>query len=95
MFNREMRLYDYYTYNTGDAYGQPVLNQEPAGQVKMAIFTTSQSIQDNINYKNATYLGLSSSLLDDNCVIQYGDTKLKVLYVGGKGRFKQIYLAEL
>lgn len=61
----------------------------------MAIYITSQNIQDNINYKGATYLGLTHSLLDDKTVIQYGDKKLKVLYVNPEGRLKQVFMAEL
>ena len=95
MINIEFRDYDYFTFGTKDAYGQPQLSTNPTGAVKMAIYITSQTIQDNINYKGATYLGLTYSLLDDTCVIQYGDTKLKVLYVNPQGRLNQVYLAKL
>ena len=96
MLNRDMRLYNYFTYSeTQDAYGQKVVNQEPQGKVKIAINITNQSIQDNINYKNASYVGLTQATLNDHCVIEYGDVKLKVLYVNPKGRMKQVFLAEI
>ena len=95
MINADMRIYDYYTYGNKDAYGQPQLSTEVKGSVKMAINISSQSIQDNINYKDANYIGLTHALLDDTFVIQYGDKKLKVLYVNPKGRLKQVFLAEI
>ena len=95
MINADMRAYDYYTYGDKDAYGQAQLSKDVKGSVKMAINITSQSIQDNINYKGANYLGLTHALLDDSCVIQYGDKKLKVLYVNPKGTLKQVFLVEL
>ena len=61
----------------------------------MAIYTTSQTINGNINYKDATYLGLAYELLDDTTVIDYEGKKLKVLYATPQGRLKQIFLAEL
>ena len=92
-----MVIYKYYKYSDKlNSYGQYTLSQTPAGEVKMAIFTTSQSIQDNINYQNANYLGLThSSLLDDKTVIDYKGKKLKVLYVNPEGRMKQVFLQEI
>lgn len=94
MLNNDYKNYVYYQYTGKDAYGQPQLSSEPAGVVKMAVYITSQSIQDNINYKGANYLGLTYALLDDTCVLQYGEKKLKVLYVNPQGRLKQVFLAE-
>lgn len=93
MINADMRLYDYYTYGKDDGYGQPQLSEEVKGQIKMAINITSQSAQDNINYKDASYIGLTHSPIDDTYVIQYGKEKLKVLYVNPKGRLKQVFMA--
>ena len=95
MINADMRSYSYFTFGELDSYGQPQLSQKAQGTVKMAINITSQSVQDNINYKNCAYIGLTHSLLDDSYVIQYGDKKLKVLYVNPKGRLKQVFLAEI
>lgn len=95
MINTNMRAYYYYTFGANNAYGQPQLSAEPQGVVAMSITLTSQSIQDNINYKEATYMGLTHSHLDDTYVIQYGDTKLKVLYVNKAGRLNQVFMAEI
>lgn len=97
MISVDMATYNYYKYDEKlNEYGQLTLSSEPVGEVKIAINTTSQSIQDNINYKDASYLGLThSNLLDDKCVIEYGDLKLKVLYVNPYGRLKQVFLKEI
>lgn len=95
MINTDMRLYDYFTFGELDAYGQPQLSEEVKGSVKMAINTLSQSISDNVRYKDANYIGLTLSLLDDSMVIQYGAERLKVLYVVPKGRFKQVFMKNL
>ena len=94
MINANMRLYDYYTYSGNDGYGMPQLSSVPIGQIKMAINITSQSIQDNINYQSANYLGLTYASIDDTYVIQYGDEKLKVLYVNNMGRLKQVFMVK-
>ena len=57
MINSDMRIYEYYTYGENDSYGQPQLSKEVQGTIKMAINITSQSVQDNINYKGANYMG--------------------------------------
>lgn len=96
MVSVKMATYNYYKYSEKlNSYGQLTLPTEPTGAVKIAIYTTSQSIQDNINYKGANYLGLTHSLLDDKTVIQYGDKKLKVLYVSPDRRYNQVFLAEI
>ena len=69
MINSNMRTYSYFTFGANNAYGQRTLSTEPVGTVKMAISLTSQSIQDNINYKEASYVGLTYALLDDTAVI--------------------------
>lgn len=93
MINCDFRLYDYFAFGNKNAYGQATLSSEPVGQIKMAIYTTSQSIQDNINYKDASYLGLTNAVIDDTYVIQYGENKLKVLYIQPVGRLKQVFMA--
>ena len=95
MINTDYRLYDYFTFGEEDDYGQAKLSDSPVGQVKMAINITSQSVQDNINYSGAAYMGLTHAKVDDTYVIQYGEERLKVLYVNPKGRLKQVYMAEL
>ena len=95
MINRDMRLYDYFTFGELNAYGQPTLSSNPKGQIKMAINISSQSVQDNLRYKDATYIGLTHAKVDDTFVIQYGDERLKVLYVNPKGRLKQVFLKNI
>lgn len=96
MINADMRTYDYYTYSGFNEYAEPQLSEEVQGSIKIAIYTTSQSVTDNINYRDANYIGLTrASAVDDSYVIQYGEEKLKVLYIQPKGRFKQVFLKKL
>ena len=92
MINADMRLYDYFTLGNKDEYGQPTLSSTPVGQIKMSINITSQNVQDNINYVNAQYIGLTNANVDDTYIIQYGNRRLKVLYVNPKGRMKQVFM---
>ena len=95
MINADMRNYDFYTYGAPNCYGQPTLSTEVQGTVKIAIFTTSQGVQNNINYAGASYIGLTHDVINDKMVIQYGDKKIKVLYVQPRGRFKQVFLGDM
>ena len=102
MINADMRHYNYFTYGEPDEYGQRTLikgaDGKPLAQgtIKIAINTTSQSIQDNINYKNATYIGLTNNAkVNDTYVIEYGEEQLKVMYVNTYGRLKQVFMAKI
>lgn len=95
MINTDMRLYSYSTIGTNDEYGQPVMSEEPVGEIKMSIHLTSQSIQENALYSGATYVGLTMANADDSFIINYGTKKLKVLYVNPYGRYKQVFMAEM
>lgn len=96
MIKTDFREYDFYTYGDSDGYGQPVLSKNVQGTIKMAIFISSTAIQDNIAYKNASYIGLThNSKVNDTYVIMYKNKRLKVLYVQSTGRFKQVYLGEM
>lgn len=105
MINADMREYPYYLYGEPDEYGQTNIikdeNGEPVvqGTVQMAIYTTSQSIQDNINYQNATYLGLSlSNIFTDKFIIGtkgLSSDYLKVLYTNPQGRYTQVFLGSI
>lgn len=96
MINADMRSYDYFLYGEEDRYGQPQLSDTIQGSVKMSIYSTSTNIQDNINYKNAEFIGLTKdSNICDKYVIQYGIDKLKVLYVISKGRLKQVFMIKV
>lgn len=96
MINTKMRSYDFFTLGSKDEYGQPVLNPEVEGQIKMAIHLTSQSVQDNINYQDCNYIGLTTDkAVNNKMVIKYGEEKLKVLYVNKEGRFIQAFLKKI
>lgn len=95
MINTNMKDYIYYTFGELNEYGQAVLSKEAQGTIKMAIYISSQFIQDNINYKGANFVGLTNSPIDDSYVIEYGEEKLKVLYITPGGRYKQVFLARI
>lgn len=90
-----MRSYNYFTFGDKDSYGQAQLSEDIQGTIKIAIYTSSQSIQDNIRYKDATYIGLTQAEVNDTYVIEYGNERLKVLYVNPVGRYKQVFLKNL
>lgn len=90
-----MKPYDFLTFGEEDAYGQPKLSDTIQGSIKMAIYTTSQSVQENINYKNCSYIGLTTNPIDDKYVIQYGKDLLKVQYIQPKGRYKQVFMKNI
>lgn len=95
MINTDFRTYNYFSLGDNDGYGQATLSSEPTGTIKMAINITSQSVQDNINYKDAQYVGLTLGDVNDKFVIDYEGSKLKVLYINPKGRYKQVFLGEI
>ena len=95
MINAGMREYDYYLYGEPNAYGQPVLSEEKQGTLKMNINIASQSVQDNVLYGGANYVGLTHAQVNDKYVIQYGDEKLKVQYVNPQGRYKLVFMARM
>lgn len=96
MINAQMREYEYYTYGAKDTYGQAQLSAEPQGKIKMAINILSQNTQDNILYKNCSYIGLTHDAeVNDTYVIQYEKERLKVLYVNPMGRFTQVFLQRM
>ena len=96
MIVANMRTYKYYTYGAPNAYGQPQLSKEPKGEIKLSIYTTSESVQANANYTNANYIGLTlDKNIDNTFVIEYGEERLKVLYTGKQGRFIQVFLAKI
>lgn len=95
MINTNMRTYSYFTLGLNE-YGQEVVSNSASGSVKMAIYATGQSVQDNVLYHNAQYMGLTHDKhVSDSWVIDYEGTKLKVLYVSSQGRFKQVFMAKV
>lgn len=101
MINTDLRTYNYFSIGDNNGYGQATIikdeNGNPVvqGSIKMAINITSQGVQDNINYKNAQYVGLTQGNVNDKFVIDYEGSMLKVLYVNPKGRYKQVFMSEL
>ena len=95
MINTQMRFYPYFTFGDKDKYGQAKLSEKPKGQIKMCINISSQTTQDNISFENCKYIGLTYAPIDATYVIQYGDEKLKVLYVNPKGKLNQVYLTNI
>lgn len=96
MISANMKTYDFYTYATSDQYGQPILSEEIQGQLKMAVYITSQSIQDNVLYEDCAYIGLTTDgEVNSTYVIQYEKERLKVLYVNPQGRYKQVFMARI
>lgn len=95
MIAANTRPYNFFSFGAINEDGMPTLSADPVGTVKMAIYPTTQSIGDNIKYRDATYIGLTNDAnVDDTYVIEYGAVKLKVLYVIGVGRLKQVFMAE-
>ena len=91
-----MRFYNYFTFGDNSGYGMPQLSTEPVGTIKIAIYTTSQAVTDNIKYSEASYIGLTTDAkVNDTYVIEYGAERLKVLYVQTKGRYKQVFLSDI
>lgn len=95
MINVDMRNYNYFIYGDVDAYGQKQISKEVQGTVKMAIYVTSQRVQNSILYAEAEYIGFTHDSVNDNYLIEYDDVKLKVLYVQPRGRFKQVFMARV
>lgn len=101
MITADMREYEYFLYDKENAYGQQVLIKDdnglpiPQGTVRLAIYTTSQVVQNNINYKNASAIALTHDKgINDIYVIKDGETLYKVLYTSNKGRYRQVFLDE-
>ena len=98
MINADMRLCNYYLLGGLDEYGQrqfPAKDAQPHGKIKIAIYTTSQSVQQNVNYLSAQYVGLTAAAVNDKYIIEYGAERLKVLYVSPHGRLKQVYMSKI
>lgn len=86
-----MRKYTFSYYSGLDAYGQPYLSNGKMS-IMMAISVISNQISDSALYRDAQYIGLTKGAISDRCIIDYGDEKLKVLYVV-PGRYNQVYMA--
>lgn len=96
MINSQMKKYNYYIFGEKNSYGQPKLSEDIKGSVKMAINLITEAIEENSFYSGAQFIGLTlNKNIDATYVIQYGNEKLKVLYVNPAGRFKQVFMARM
>ena len=98
MINAQFRRYNYFTLGMKDEYGQEVVpgkDTKPVGTITMAINLTSQAVQENINYTNANYVGLTHAKVDDTYIIEFGEERLKVLYVNNHGRLNQVFMVRV
>ena len=95
MINTNMRHYTYFTFGETNAYGEPELSADTVGTIKISIDIISQGLQNNILYSSATYVGLTNDYVDDTYVINYENKRLKVLYVNSRGRYKEVFMAEM
>lgn len=101
MINARMREYNYFLIGAEtNSYGQQTIikdeNGEPVvqGTIKIAISIASQSVQENITYKGANYVGLThDNNISDHYIIQYKNKLLKVHYVTD-GRFINVFLGD-
>lgn len=95
MVKTKMRTYNYQTYGELNEYGQPGLSNE-IDTIKMAIHFVTEAIDENSLYSGAQYVGLThDKSVNATYVIQYGDEKLKVLYVNPEGRYRQVFMARM
>lgn len=101
MINSTMRTYEYFLISDeANSYGQQTIiqneNGEPLvqGTIKISISIASQSINENITYKGANYIGITQDKnLSDRYVIRYQGRLLKVQYITDS-RFRIAYLGE-
>lgn len=95
MINTQMKNYSYYTLDSNDEYGQPQPIKAD-DTIKMAINFVTESIQENPLYSGAQYTGLTlNKNINASYIIQYGDEKLKVLFVNPMGRYKQAFMSRM
>ena len=96
MIAADMRLYDYSIFSSvEDDYGQSI-EEKQEGKIKMAIYLVNETLNDNSLYSDAQYTGLTlDKNIDEAYVINYDNSKLKVLYVSPQGRYKQVFLARM
>ena len=96
MINLQMKQYDYFALGSENEYGEKISGEIPKGKVKMAVNIASQSIQDNVLYKDAELIGLTRNAeISDKNIIEIGGEKFKVLYVNTRGRYRQIVMRKM
>lgn len=94
MINRDMKTYAFYILDGENAYAQSIVNDNSTGTIKMAIYTTTQAIQANALYKNASYVGITHDTnVNDTYIIEREEERLKVLYTQKDGRYTLVFMA--
>lgn len=101
MINASMREYDYFLISAEtNSYGQHTLikdndgNPIIQGTIKIAISIASQSVNENITYQGANYVGITNDKdMNDHYVISYKGKLLKVQYITDS-RFRIAYLGD-
>ena len=64
-------------------------------EIKMAIYLSNQATNQNINYVEADYIGLTKEPIETNALIQYENKKLKVKYINPQGRYYVVALVKV
>ena len=101
MINANMREYNYFLISAEtNSYGQHTIikddNGEPVvqGTIKISISIANQSVNENITYKGANYVGIThDENINDKYVISYQGKLLKVQYITDS-RFRIAYLGD-
>ena len=95
MINTQMKNYSYFILNEADEYGQPQPIKAD-DTIKIAINFVTETLQENPLYSGAQYTGLTlNKNIDASYIIQYGEEKLKVLFVNKAGRYTQAFMARM
>lgn len=92
MIAADMREYDYYLVSDNDEYGQPLVNANPSGKIKMCINILTQAATGNVVYESASFIGLTKQSVTEAYIIDFNGVKLKVNYVNPMGRYTQVYM---
>lgn len=63
--------------------------------ITMAIYLSNQATNQNINYVEADFIGLTTEEVNDRMFIEYDGLNLKVKYVNQMGRFNIVALVKV
>lgn len=89
---RRLTKYNYYTLVDSEYGGKTADFTSPTGVVNMAIQLNNMAMNSNTIYTSANFVGLTQEDIDDTYIIEYGNEKLKVLYVYPEGKYKQVFM---
>ena len=92
----QMKSYNFYTLEDElNDYGEHEAAQTASGTIEMAINLKTETMKDYILYSQAQYIGLTADSITDKYIIEYGNEKLKVLYVNTFGRLNQAFMERM